>query len=109
MVENGVYLQQFAALYETDFEQWLNTIFKDRDKKQLTVILTAKKIRQKQHLKAVFLTDYLFSQYIDMKLSFLGKSDKIDPNISCFRGTKTAICYDKFFHLMSNKRWVTLN
>lgn len=37
-------------------------------------------------------------------MSFLEKSDKIDPNISCFGGTKTALCYDQLFHLMIDKK-----
>lgn len=39
-----------------------------------------------------------------MKLSFSRKSDKISPSISCFEGTKMAICYDRLFHLMIDKK-----
>lgn len=38
------------------------------------------------------------------KLSFSRKRDKIKPSISCFRGTKMAICYDRLFHLMIDKK-----
>ena len=39
-----------------------------------------------------------------MKLSFSRKRDKINPNISRFGGTKMAICYDRLFHLMIDKK-----
>ena len=39
-----------------------------------------------------------------MKLSFSRKRDKINPSISCFGGTKMAICYDRLFHLMIDKK-----
>ena len=39
-----------------------------------------------------------------MKLSFSRKSDKISPSINCLGGTKMAICYDRLFHLMIDKK-----
>jgi putative transcriptional regulator len=39
-----------------------------------------------------------------MKLSFSRKCDKINPSISCLGGTKMAICYDRLFHLMIDKK-----
>jgi putative transcriptional regulator len=39
-----------------------------------------------------------------MKLSFSRKSDKMNPSINCLGGTKMAICYDRLFHLMIDKK-----
>ena len=39
-----------------------------------------------------------------MQLSFSRKSDKINQSINCLGGTKMAICYDRLFHLMIDKK-----
>ena len=39
-----------------------------------------------------------------MKLSFSRKSDKINQSINCLGGTQMAICYDRLFHLMIDKK-----
>ena len=39
-----------------------------------------------------------------MKLSLTRKRDKINLTIKCPGGTEMAICYDRLFHLMMDKR-----
>jgi len=45
-----------------------------------------------------------FSLAIDMKLYFSRKCDKINVIIHSCGGTKMAICYDRLFHLMIDKK-----